>query len=288
MLLFSLLPLLLAATPSTHALPKVLLFTATAGYRHASIPVAIDVIQRLGNGNITLPHSAVSDRVYSAASQSSARWETVASENDSLFENESYLEQFDAIVFALTSDVEPPGKGTVLSIDGANRLAEYIQRGGGFVGIHSAADTLYDYPWFGRLVGAFFSHHAPLAEVKVKRARGKHPSISHLPDTLSIQEEVSRRSSRRHSALVLTLHLSHTSRSSSTSAPILAICPRVQPFFCHQLERTCPWLGVAREDCWMCRLDVSWVEGLMMPVGRAEGQVEASLRVWGTWSPRGM
>ena len=35
----------------------------------------------------------------------------------------------------------------------------YIQAGGGFVGIHAAADCEYDWPWYGKLVGAWFLDH---------------------------------------------------------------------------------------------------------------------------------
>jgi cytochrome c len=35
----------------------------------------------------------------------------------------------------------------------------YIQAGGGYVGIHAAADCEYDWPWYGRLVGSWFLDH---------------------------------------------------------------------------------------------------------------------------------
>ena len=35
----------------------------------------------------------------------------------------------------------------------------YIQAGGGFVGVHAATDTEYDWGWYGRLVGAYFLSH---------------------------------------------------------------------------------------------------------------------------------
>ena len=42
----------------------------------------------------------------------------------------------------------------------------YIQAGGGFVGIHAAADTEYSWPWYGKLVGAFFHESSQTSQCK--------------------------------------------------------------------------------------------------------------------------
>ena len=77
--------------------PNILLFTRTVGFRHDSIPTAIDVITRLGTGDIT-PREEYLD-----PATRDARWTTINSEDDSKFEDADYLKQFKAVVFAFTT-----------------------------------------------------------------------------------------------------------------------------------------------------------------------------------------
>ena len=59
----------------------------------------------------------------------------------------------------------------------------YIRSGHGYVGIHAAADTEYGWPWYGKLVGAYFRNHpngTPTATVV--REHATHPSTAHLPE----------------------------------------------------------------------------------------------------------
>ena len=58
----------------------------------------------------------------------------------------------------------------------------YIRAGGGFTGIHAAADTEYTWTWYGKLVGAYFRNHpagTPEADVLVEDL--DHHSTDHLP-----------------------------------------------------------------------------------------------------------
>ena len=112
--------------------PKVLVFSKTTGYRHNSIPKGIAAIQGLG-----IEHDFVVD----------------TTENAALFEDE-ILQQYSAIIFLSTT-------GDVLDHWQEAALERYIQAGGGFVGIHAATDTEYDWNWYGRLVGAYFESHPP-------------------------------------------------------------------------------------------------------------------------------
>lgn len=80
---------------NTKCSPKILLFTKTAGYRHDAIATAVKVITNLGSGSLT--PSALDSSV------STATWTTVNSEDETDFEDRSYLNQFDAIVFAFTT-----------------------------------------------------------------------------------------------------------------------------------------------------------------------------------------
>lgn len=110
----------------------ILVFTRTAKFRHESIPVAVDTLRTLAAGQgLRIDHS----------------------EDGAAF-TPANLARYQAVVFANTT-------GDVL--DGAQQAAlqAYVEGGGGFLGLHSAADTEYDWPWYGELVGAWFHKHPP-------------------------------------------------------------------------------------------------------------------------------
>lgn len=110
----------------------VLVFTRTAGFRHDSIPVALDTLRRVGAADgISIEHS-----------------------EDATSFNAANLLRMKAVVFANTT-------GDVLDAEQQRALQDYIEGGGGFLGIHSAADTEYDWPWYGTLVGSWFDSHPP-------------------------------------------------------------------------------------------------------------------------------
>ncbi|KAN0063284.1 hypothetical protein ACQY0O_004448 [Thecaphora frezii] len=167
------------------SLPRILLYTKTAGYRHDSIPTAVETITAIGNGSLLVPSANLD------ASVANVRWDTTSTENQSLFRNATYLAQFDAIGFVSTTDVDPPGAGTVLDDEGIRNFAAYIQNGGGFFGIHSASATLFGAPVYGRLVGSYFDYHPSIQNVSYKPVALDHPSTSKLPaDGFELYEEV--------------------------------------------------------------------------------------------------
>jgi cytochrome c len=66
--------------------------------------------------------------------------------------NEANLKKYRAVVFlSTTSDV--------LNQAQQNEFMKFIQAGGGYMGIHAAADTEYEWWWYGKLVGAYFRSH---------------------------------------------------------------------------------------------------------------------------------
>ncbi|EPQ26567.1 uncharacterized protein PFL1_05888 [Pseudozyma flocculosa PF-1] len=167
-----------------HAVPHILLYTRTAGYRHESIPTAVDTITGIGNGTLRVPSGSLD------ASIADLRWQATATSDQAAFRNATYLAQFDAIAFIMTTDIDPPGAGTVLDDEGIRNFATYIQNGGGYVGIHSASATLFGAPFYGRLVGAYFDYHPQIQSVSLKPVATDHPSTSKLPGNFDIQEEV--------------------------------------------------------------------------------------------------
>ena len=61
-------------------------------------------------------------------------------------------------------------------------MERFIQNGGGFVGIHSATDTEYDWAWYGQLVGSYFDGHPAIQEAEVDVVDNAHLSTSGLPN----------------------------------------------------------------------------------------------------------
>lgn len=131
---------------------KVMVFSKTAGFRHASIPDGIAAIQSQGAEN---------------------DFEVDATEDAAAFADAN-LAQYQAVVFLSTT-------GDILDGDQQAAFERYIQAGGGFVGIHSAADTEYDWSWYGELIGAYFKSHPQIQTATVKVADRIHPSTAMLP-----------------------------------------------------------------------------------------------------------
>ncbi|WP_309112197.1 ThuA domain-containing protein [Saccharothrix sp.] len=138
----------------------VLVFSKTTGYRHDSIPAGIEAVQALGAAN---------------------GFSVTATEDSARFTVDS-LARYDAVVFLNTT-------GEVL--DGAQKDAfeSYIRGGGGFVGVHSAADTEYDWPFYGEVVGAYFASHPEVQPATVRVTDHAHPATAHLGPTWDITDE---------------------------------------------------------------------------------------------------
>ena len=110
--------------------PRVLIFSKTMGFHHASIDAGIAAIQKLGKEN---------------------GFDVDTTKNAGMF-NEDNLKKYSTVIFLSTT-------GDVLNYRQEVAFERYIQAGGGFVGVHAATDTEYDWGWYGRLVGAWFYDH---------------------------------------------------------------------------------------------------------------------------------
>jgi len=142
-----------AQTLDPNARYHVLVFSKTAAFRHSAIPNALAAIRKLGQEN---------------------NFTVDATEDASLF-TDAFLSRYDLVVFNSTT-------GDVLNDDQQAAFERFIQAGNGYAGIHSATDTEYGWPWYGRLTGAYFRNHpngTPTATVVVEDAT--KVSTSHLP-----------------------------------------------------------------------------------------------------------
>ncbi len=151
----------LIAGTDAFGLPRVLLFSETRGYRHPSIPNALDALETL----------AASDSIQV----------NFAGDSSGVFTDEN-LAEYDAIVWVLTS-------GDVLDDSEQAAFEQYIRAGGGYAGIHAASDTEYEWPWYGSLVGAYFEQHPEIQSATQIVEDGSHPSTSHLSASWTRRDE---------------------------------------------------------------------------------------------------
>ncbi|HMG07704.1 MAG TPA: ThuA domain-containing protein, partial [Mucilaginibacter sp.] len=85
------------------------------------------------------------------------------------------LKQYAAVIFLSTT-------GNVLNDAQQAAFEQYIKAGGGFVGVHAATDTEYDWPWYGNLVGAYFKSHPPKQQVATLNVVDRNfIATKHLP-----------------------------------------------------------------------------------------------------------
>jgi cytochrome c len=143
-----------AASPElgSAAKPRILVFTKTAGFRHASIPAAIEAVRELG----------------------AASGLTVDATEDSTRFSDVNLRRYAAVVFLMTT-------GDVLDESQQRAFERFIRRGGGFAGVHSAADTEYTWAWYGDLIGAYFKNHPQVQRATIRVGAPRHPSTAGLP-----------------------------------------------------------------------------------------------------------
>ncbi len=129
---------------------NIMVFSKTEGFRHDCIEIGIKSIQKLGKEN---------------------DFKVDVTEDSNVLI--SGINKYDIIIFLNTT-------GDILTDSQQEKFENYIKKGGGFVGIHSAADTEYDWPWYGKLVGAYFLSHPKQQQATINVVNSEHLSTSFL------------------------------------------------------------------------------------------------------------
>lgn len=141
------------AVPDADSGPfRVLLFSRTTGFRHDSIPTAIAALTALGATGGYVAEATEDPAAFTLAN----------------------LSRFRVVVFVMTTGdpVDAPGQAAFES---------WIGAGGNWMGIHSASDTEYDWPFYGQLVGAYFKQHPAIQPARVSVEVANHPATMGLP-----------------------------------------------------------------------------------------------------------
>lgn len=143
---------LLLTMSALAAKPKLLIFSKTKGFYHASIKVAVPVIYKMAVDN---------------------GFEADSTKDASVF-NDANLKQYAAIIFVSTT-------GDLFNDAEKKALEKYVQKGGGIVGIHAATDAEYNWPWYNQLMGAWFMSHPKQQTATLDVVDKKHISTKGLP-----------------------------------------------------------------------------------------------------------
>jgi len=150
-----------SAAKAQSATKKVLYLTYSAGFRHDVIPSSMQLLPEIGKKN---------------------GFDVIATKDLAFLSTES-LPAYDAVVFYTTGEL-PIGDA-----EKANLLA-WIKSGKGFVGIHSATDTFYQWPDYGEMIGGYFDGHPWHQDVRVKVEDPKHAATKGLPPVWTVKDEI--------------------------------------------------------------------------------------------------
>ena len=141
---------------------RILYFTHSAGYRHDSIELSQVILRQVGGV--------------------SGMFDITSSEDVSEFTVEN-LARYDAVMFYTTGE---------LPMSGAQKAAllDFVRSGHGFVGVHSATDTYYDWPDYLELIGGYFDGHPWHQSVRIDVADRSNALVSFLGTSLEINDEI--------------------------------------------------------------------------------------------------
>ncbi|MCS7268551.1 MAG: ThuA domain-containing protein [Geminicoccaceae bacterium] len=142
---------LAALAPARASQEVLLLVTATAGYRHESIPAAVRALTELAEPLGLMPRRLEGPTPLPA------------------------LDLRDVRVVALVHTT-----GTFLAPEARAALAAFVHAGGGLFAVHAAADAHYEDPLWRDLVGAWFLSHPPGLQTTVVRFAEELPGFAAL------------------------------------------------------------------------------------------------------------
>jgi hypothetical protein len=130
---------------------KVLLITTTRGWHHESVHYGVLALEQMAIKN---------------------SFSLTLFEDPNSFTDKN-LEQYQAVIFLNTT-------GDIFDSAQQKVMERFIRSGKGFVGIHSASDTEYDWDWYNKLVGRMFKIHPAVQTAKLKVLEASFPGLEGL------------------------------------------------------------------------------------------------------------
>jgi len=162
--------------PAPHSkqihLKHVLVVGQTKGFEHDSVPDAMAAVFNMGK------ESGLWD--------TTIRTDTELLTKKDLGRNAKNLNYFDLIVFASTTgelDLDADQKKDMLSF--------IHDDGKGFVGIHAALDTNYNWPEYGEMIGGWFDQHPWMTfNAPIVNEDPDFPAVRHFPKSFVKYDEI--------------------------------------------------------------------------------------------------
>jgi uncharacterized protein len=139
---------------------RALVFSKTTGFRHQSIPDGVVAMKKLAEKH---------------------RFSVYTTEDEREFTKEK-LKNYDVIILVSTT-------GTIFNAEQKEAFEDFVRSGKGVVGIHSATDTEYEWPWYTGLIGGQFAYHPHQQTARLKVVDRNHPSTYHLQDNWLMTDE---------------------------------------------------------------------------------------------------
>jgi type 1 glutamine amidotransferase len=141
---------------------RLLYLTHSAGYRHEAIPLSRMILSRLG--------------------ENSGLFDVSATEDVSELTTEN-LAHYSIVMFYTTGELP-------MSAAQKAALLDFVRSGHGFLGVHSATDTFYDWPDYGALIGGYFDGHPWHQSVRINVTDAADALVSFLGRSFEIKDEI--------------------------------------------------------------------------------------------------
>ena len=140
---------------------NILFWRHSAGFEHSYLPDAEVAFKKLGKANdwrVLTTH----------------RLDRITPEN---------LEKLDVLAFATTGNLD-------FSDEQKQGILDFVKNGKGFLGVHNATDTCYDWPEYGEMLGGWFNGHPWHQEVGIVVEDGDHPATRMLAEQFTVTDEI--------------------------------------------------------------------------------------------------
>ena len=158
---------------------------AAAGGGHTPVGQSADgarVLYLTQSAGFAHPVLALSEEILPVIGREQGGFEVDIVRDAALIHHTS-LARYDAVVFYTTGELP-------MSDRQKRSLLDFVAAGHGFVGIHSATDTFYEWPAYGELVGGYFDNHPWRQEVGIRVEDASHPATRHLGAGFRIRDEI--------------------------------------------------------------------------------------------------
>lgn len=164
----------------------ILVNSSTPDYRHESVPAGNQALLELGDE--LAEESTVSDVTVDIIDTEGEHAETEPVEFP---RDVADLSEYDVLVFNNANGANDPESTDPVVMDEEQEAAfqAFIEDGGGFVGIHSAADAQPGDSFYIETLGGYFESHPEFQEGTALVTDRTHPSTAHLPLEWELEEE---------------------------------------------------------------------------------------------------